>query len=690
MPSSKRQRHQRRAKHQTGRKAGPSSRQKKQSHFAPRNPRPSALAPAPSSGIVEGILQLKGRVGFILSENPKVPDVIVEGQSLRLAMDGDRVQAKIIAGREATRRYGQITQVLTRARTSVVGLFKLIDGIPFLVAEEDGTSLRLQDAGNPSPRPGELAVARITRWPTPDLPALGELIEVLGERDLPGVDLLILRRKYGLPDAFPPAVEAEAARWGHEVPPESYANRETYFDHRVFTIDGADAKDFDDAVSLEKRPEGGWRLAVHIADVSHYVQEGTPLDKEALSRGTSVYLKSSVIPMLPFALSDHLCSLVPGQVRLTLTCIMDIDKEGKILSSRLCESAIKSRVRFTYEAVEMILKGDTLKEVPSEVHADVREMQKLALLLRQRRFARGSLDFDFPEPDVRFDEHGRPMSIQTKMRLDSHKLIEDFMLAANESVAQQMSTGPFIYRIHEPPDAVKLEKLSATLRAVGVPIPKHLSDGEPHALQQILSACQGKPTERLVESLTLRSLKQAVYSAINRGHFGLGSKSYTHFTSPIRRYPDLLVHRLIRNMLHNEKSRLTPKERTEAIAEIAVQSSKRERLAVDAEREYFDVLKVRLMSAHVGEDFDGIISSVTSFGFFVQLREHFVEGLVRLANMKDDFYIYDEIRMSLRGRRTGNSFHLGQEVRVKLAAANLAKRQLDLEYLPPAKKQRAN
>ena len=654
-------------------------------------PRPPASTPA--AGLPElskGILQLKGRVGFILTDNPKLSDVLVEGPTLRLAMDGDRVRATLIGGREASRRYGQITHILTHARDTFVGAFQMLNKVPCLVPEDDGAPLVLTDAGSPTPRPGELAVARITRWPTESEPAAGELIEVLGDRDLPGVDLLILKRKYTLPDTFPATVEAEAVRWGRDVPPQAYAERETFFDHRVFTIDGVDAKDFDDAVSLEKRPGGGWRLGVHIADVSHYVEEGSALDQEALSRGTSVYLKSAVIPMLPFALSDHLCSLVPNQVRLTLTCLMDIDSDGRIIDSRICESAIKSSVRFTYEAVEAILKGETLADVPVEIHADVLEMNRLALILRKRRFARGSLDFDFPEPDVQFDAHGRPTSIQTKMRLESHKLIEDFMLAANESVATQMSTGPFIYRVHESPDPAKIEKLSQTLRAIGMVVPKKLAEGEPAGLQQILTLCQGMPTERLVESLTLRSLKQAVYSAINKGHFGLASKCYTHFTSPIRRYPDLLVHRLIRMSLRHEKSRLPVKEQIEKIAAIALKSSKRERLAVDAEREYFDVLKVRLMQEHVGDEFEGVISSVTNFGFFVQLREHFVEGLVRLANIKQDFFIFDELRMSLRGRRTGLTFQLGQSVRVKLAAANIVKRQLDLEWLPPAKKQRAN
>lgn len=646
---------------------------------------------APTGGAtVDGILQLKGRVGFILSEDPKWSDVLVEDASLRLAMDGDRVRATIVSGREATRRYGHITEVLNRAKDTIVGTFQLLNGFPVLTFENDAPPLRLSGVGTPAPRPDEVAVAKITRWPTLEQPAQGELVEVLGDRDLPGVDLLILRRKYNLPDAFPPTVEAEAAHWGQEVPETAYAERETFFDRRVFTIDGADAKDFDDAVSLEKRPGGGWRLGVHIADVSHYVQEGSALDQEALARGTSVYLKSAVIPMLPFALSDHLCSLVPGQVRLTLSCIMDIDNDGRITNRRLCESAIRSNVRFTYDTVERILKGEPMADVPADIQDDVREMGRLALLLRKHRFARGSLDFDFPEPEVRFDAHGRPVSIQTKSRLESHKLVEDFMLAANESVAQLMSAGPFIYRIHETPDPAKLEKLTLTLRAVGVAVPKKIGEGDPASVQQILNACQGKPAERLVEMLTLRSLKQAVYSAVNRGHFGLASKCYTHFTSPIRRYPDLLVHRLVRAMLRHEKPKLPPKERTDRITEIAVQSSKRERLAVEAEREYFDVLKVRLMRERVGEEFDGTISGVTGFGFFVQLQEQFVEGLVRLANIRDDFFVFDEVRMQLRGRRTGMMFQLGQKVHVKLAAANLAKRQLDLEWLPPPKKPRAN
>lgn len=643
---------------------------------------------APGGGaLVEGVLQMKSRIGFVLSENPKVPDVLIEGRSLRLAMDGDRVRAKLIAGREQTRRYGEIVEVLERARDTVVGLYEIENGMPLLVPEEDGPPLELLDAGSPPPREHEVAVARITRWPNAERRAGGVLIEVLGERDLPGVDLLILRRKYKLPDVFPTPVETEASSWGAGVPAEAYAQRETFFDRNVFTIDGADAKDFDDAVSIEKKPGGGWRLGVHIADVSHYVREGSALDREARARGTSVYLKSAVVPMLPFALSDHLCSLVPGEVRLTLSCIMEIDKQGRILSSRLCESAIKSRVRFTYDMVEAILKGSPQREAPPDVQEDLKEMDHVARLLRERRFARGSLDFDFPEPDVQFDAHGRPVSIQTKPRLESHRLIEDFMLAANESVARHMSHGPFLYRIHESPEAGKIEKLTQTLRAIGIAPPKKLAEGEPASFQQVLSQVQGKPTERLVEMLTLRTLRQAVYSAMNRGHFGLASGCYTHFTSPIRRYPDLIVHRLVRASLRSGASVRhgrgpNHKEQVAELTAIAAECSRLERRAVEAEREYFDVLKVRLMRPHVGEEFEGLISGVTNFGFFVQLKHHFVEGLVRLANVKEDFFVFDEVRFQLRGRRTGLTFHLGQPVRVKLAAANLAKRQLDLEWIP--------
>lgn len=637
---------------------------------------PQASAP------VEGVLQRKGKVGFVLSEDPKHGDILIAGPTLRLAMDGDRVRARLTSPpnlKPGERRTGEITEVLTHARSTAVGAFQRVNNIPVLAPEDDAPMIHLTDLKSFVPHIGDWVTARILTWPTPEKPATGELIEVLGARDTPGMDLKLLIRKYELPDAFPPEVSAQADAFGSTVPESAWQapGRRTFFDQRVFTIDGADAKDFDDAVSLERRPNG-WRLGVHIADVAHYVKEGTPLDEEAIRRSTSVYLSGTVIPMLPFPLSDNLCSLRPDEIRLTLTCLMDISPEGDVTHADIMESAIKSARRFTYQEVDSLLKGETVERVTPEIAADVREMGTLAKLLRAKRFGRGSLDFDFPEPEIYLDAKGRPSDIRKRERLESHRLIEDFMLAANEAVARHMQTFPFLYRIHETPDPLKLEKLKQSMDVLGVKVPRHLNPKQPEALQHIVKASSGLPIQPLVHLMVLRSLKQAVYSPTNKGHFGLASACYTHFTSPIRRYPDLLVHRMI-------KERLTSQYRRQKweleLPAITARASRRERVAVDAEREYLDIQKARLMEPFVGQEFTGFVSSVTNFGIFVQLDRYFVEGLVHITNLPNDYFMFDEARMVLRGKRSGRMFSMGQKVKVQLAKADPIKHQLDFELL---------
>jgi ribonuclease R len=634
-------------------------------------------APRGEPVFVEGLLQLKGKFGFVLSEDPKVGDVMVQGPGMRLAMGGDRVRARVTSRPEEPRRSGEITEVLVHSRQTVVGAFRRMGNLPVVVPEDDGPMVHLADLKNFVPHVGDIVTARITSWATAKDAATGVLAEVLGPRDAPGVDLQSLIRKYELPDAFPPEVATEADTFGAEVPDSAWQNRETFFDRRVFTIDGADAKDFDDAVSLESLPNG-WRLGVHIADVAHYVHEGSALDLEAYRRGTSVYLSGTVIPMLPFPLSDNLCSLRPDRVRLTLSCVMDVNREGQVVDARIVESAIKSARRFTYEEVEAILKGDMPANVTPEIASDVREMGALARLLREKRFGRGSLDFDFPEPEVITGLDGRPLDIRRRGRLESHRLIEDFMLLANETVARHMKDHPFLYRIHETPDAAKMEKLKKSLEVLGLQIPRHIDAAHPQALQQVIKASEGKPIQPMVHLMVLRSLKQAVYSMTNKGHYGLASACYTHFTSPIRRYPDLIVHRVVKERL--QKRFREPHWKNE-LPLIAAHTSRRERVAVDAEREYLDIQKTRLMESRVGKTFTGVISSVTNFGFFVQLDEFFVEGLVHVTSLGKDYFMFDEARMILRGRRSGQVFAMGQKVTVRLAAANVLKHQLDFQLL---------
>ncbi len=624
-----------------------------------------------------GVLQIKGKIGFILSEDAAVGDVLIQGPSLRLAMGGDRVKAHVTSRATDERRSGVIVEVLERARQTVAGTFQRQGPRAVVVVEKDQSVVEILDMQKKEPRVNDVVVVRITRWPTQGKAAGGVLEEVLGSRDTPGVDLEEIIRIYGLRNAFPENVSREADSFGNEVPESAYKTGRELFFGRVFTIDGADAKDFDDAVSLEKT-SGGWRLGVHIADVAQYVKEGTPLDEEARARGTSVYFTGSVIPMLPFPLSDNLCSLRPNTVRLTLSCVMDISHDGRVENYKVMESAIRSAKRFTYDEVEMILQGAAPENLDPAITQDVHEMGKLARLLREKRFGRGSLDFDFPEPYVIMAPNGRPVDIRTRERLEAHRLIEEFMLLANETVARYMSDRPFIYRIHDTPDPARLEKLKKALQALNAPMPHGADITKPSVLRTVLIKSEGTPLQQIIHLLVLRSLKQAVYSPENKGHYGLASECYTHFTSPIRRYPDLIVHRLVKERLHNVRR---DDHWAGKLQGVSTHTSARERVAVEAEREFMDIQETRLMEPHVGETFDGSISGVTNFGFFVQLEKFFVEGLVHVTNLQGDYFIFDENRMTLRGRRTNRVFSLGTKVKVKLAAANVLTRKIDFDLV---------
>ncbi|MEK6543462.1 MAG: ribonuclease R [Elusimicrobiota bacterium] len=649
--------------------------------FGHHNDKPRANPPPQrNANLVEGQLVLKGKFGFILSEKPGIADIYVQGDSLRLAMNGDRVLVRLIPSSEPPRPEGEIVRVVNRVRSNIVGIFRKSKTMSLLVPEDGSESVRILDDNSLTAKENDLVVVKITRWPTPEIWAGGTLIEVLGPRTSADVDLKALLRKYELPDVFPAPVQAQADSFAQEVPNTAWQGRESFFHLPVFTIDGADAKDFDDAVSLEERPGHGWRLGVHIADVAQYVTEGSPLDKEAFRRGTSVYLVGTVVPMLPFPLSAGLCSLRPDCVRLTLSCIMDIDAHGRVLSRRITESVIRSTKRFTYEEVESILTGKhAAVNVPAAVSETVKKMGRLARVLREARFKRGSLDFDFPEPHIVTDATGYPTDVRRRERMESHRLIEEFMLLANEAVATEMRRFPFLYRVHERPDSAKMAKLETMMKAAGMAIPSGFHQGKPAALQHLLASTKGKLTEPMVQKMVLRSLKQAIYSAVNAGHYGLASSCYTHFTSPIRRYPDLIVHRIVKEHLRCSLSNERQAFWKKTLPQTALLSSQRERIAVDAEREFMDLKKIQVMEKHVGDSFDGVISSVTAFGIFVELTDIFVDGLVHISNLRDDYYIYDEERSMLRGKRTNRLLQMGQKVRIKLAAANLLKRQLDFE-----------
>lgn len=678
---------------------GPSQGQgrRPQGQGAPQGGRsPERQGPPPSSPraggaskeiFMEGIIQVKGRFGFLLSEDPALPDAFIGPDTLRLAMGGDRVLARVRTGRDGIKSEGEIIKVLKRARSTMVGTYQKASEGDVVRPEADTAPIKITDRGGFNPEEGEAVVVRITNWPTLDQAGEGVLTEVLGRPDDSLVQMRMLIRKYELAETFPAEVVKEAEAYGTQVPEAALAGRETFFHLPVMTIDGADAKDFDDAVSLEPLPNGEWRLGVHIADVSHYVTEGSALDEEAFARATSVYMPGQVVPMLPPTLSDDLCSLRPERLRLTLSCILDIGADGRVLKARTANSAIKSARRFTYEEVEEILRGRDVANVAPEVRRDVEAMGKLARLLRERRVKRGALDLDFPEAKIVLDERGRAVDVVKKARLESHRLIEEFMLLANEGVAELMKDRPFLYRIHEKPSTEKLEKLAKTLRAYDVDVPAGFESGQSHALQKVLKSVEGRPITPVIHMMCLRSLMKAVYSPLNAGHYGLASPFYTHFTSPIRRYPDLCVHRIIKESIAQTSTRERQAHWKLALPEICGRSSARERMATEMERESMQLNRVQIMKARVGETFEAIITGISPFGFFVQPDEVFVEGLVPVAGLQDDYYVYDEVRATLRGRRTGKTFAMGDKVKVQLAAANDVKRQLDFELADAPKGQ---
>lgn len=620
--------------------------------------------------------------GFLVPDDPNVPDIFVPADGMAGAMHNDRVLVRITSrGTDGRRAEGEVVKILERAVTRVVGTFESSRYFGFVVPDDrkiHGDIFIPKDETNGA-RPGQKVVAEIVKWPDGRRNAEGKIVEIIGNSGEPGVDILSIMKAYDLTETFPDDVMAQAEKIPDTVTEDMVKGRRDLRDLRLFTIDGEDAKDFDDAVSIEVLPDGNYRLGVHIADVSYYVREGTPLDREALKRGTSVYLVDRVIPMLPAKLSNGICSLNPGVDRLAFTVMMDIDHSGKVIRHEIFESVIRSVERMTYTDVYKILEeGDReLAERYSHLVGDFRTMKELALILRARRMARGAMDFNFDEAKVILDENGKPIDVKRYEITIANRIIEEFMLVCNETVAEHFFwTGmPFVYRIHEEPDSEKIAAFAEFAKNLGYPL-KGLHNIHPGALQDVLERVKGKREELIVSTVMLRSLAKARYSHQNVGHFGLAARYYCHFTSPIRRYPDLIIHRLIKEQLKGGFSEEREEKLSEVIPEIARKCSERERAADEAERETEDLKKVEYMKQRVGEVFDGIISNVTSFGMFVGL-ENTVEGLVRISDMNDDYYIYDDKRYMLIGERTGKIYRIGDPVRVLLVKADVESRQID-------------
>ncbi|MBW3660551.1 MAG: ribonuclease R [Gemmatimonadetes bacterium] len=626
--------------------------------------------------------------GFVVPERKtEEPDLFVPPHKLGNAVHGDRVVARVEKRRaRGENSQGSVIRVLKRAREEVVGTVQRGKHFGFVVPDNPRLTFDVYVAQDDlaQAKEGEKVVVAIDDWGDGKKNPEGRIVEVLGPPDAPGVDILSIVKTHGLDETFPEEVERAA----DSVEDDTDAQAERRLDLRdklAFTIDPKDARDFDDALSIERKAGDLFEVGVHIADVSHYVPPGSVIDDEAFERATSVYLVDRVIPMLPERLSNDLCSLRPNEDRLAYSVIMEIDGEAVVQSYRIVETVIRSAHRLTYQEAQSLLESAPEREEHRGLLWELQTLRRLAKALRARRAERGSLDFDLPEAIVELDEEGFPIDIQESVRLDSMRLIEEFMLLANETVASHAAERkvPFVYRVHDRPTPEKLEQIREFVGALGYHVPKSEDGLHPKRFAEIIEKARGTREEELVNTVILRSMKQARYQTDNVGHFGLASDHYTHFTSPIRRYPDLLVHRILKAVEAGERWKDDQKraEQQAWLEEATERSSRRERIAVQAERDSIDLKKVEFMERHLEDEFDGTISGVTSFGIFVRLDEYFVEGLVHMHQLDDDYYVFHEDRFSLVGRNTGRTFRLADPVRVKVVGADKDQRQIDFELV---------
>ncbi len=620
--------------------------------------------------------------GFVTVEG-ETEDIYIPEDEIHGAIHGDKVKIALLPKKPGSgkRREGTVVGILERGMTRVVGTFQKSKTFGFVVPDNVklGQDIFIPIEHSNGAVDGHKVVVEITDYGSKRKKPEGKVTEIIGHINDPGTDIMSIVKGYELPVEFPPKVLRQAENVGKPVSMADMAGRKDIRDWQMVTIDGEDAKDLDDAVSLTKEGEH-YRLGVHIADVTNYVQERSALDVEALERGTSVYLVDRVIPMLPHLLSNGICSLNAGEDRLALSCIMVIDKKGNVIDHEIAETIIRVNQRMTYTSVRKILKekDEQERETYKELVPMFEGMEELAAILREKRRKRGSIDFDFPETKIILDKHGRPLDIKPYERNVATKLIEDFMLIANETVAQDFfwQEIPFVYRTHDTPDPVKIQKLGLFINNFGYSIRIGQEEIHPKELQKLLEKIEDTPEEPLISRLTLRSMKQAKYTTDNTGHFGLATQYYCHFTSPIRRYPDLQIHRIIKETLRGKMTEKRISHYESILPEVAAWSSARERRAEEAERETDKLKKVEYMSEHIGEAFEGVISSVTSFGMYVELPNT-VEGMIHVTNLRDDYYHYNESDHELVGEAKGRRFKLGQKLQVVAADTDLFMRTID-------------
>ena len=643
--------------------------------------------------VVAGRLQTNpGGFGFVAPEHTepgeKPQDIYIAAANLTEAMHGDRVLVRIERQSERGPE-GRIVRIIERAHGTIVGRFETDPSGPSGVAHvvpfdrRVTTEVQIPSGRSSSAEPGDMVVVEITRWPTASRGAVGHVVEVLGNINEPGVDTQIIIRKHGIPDAHSDESIEEARRLGTVINPRDIKERTDFRPVTTVTIDGEHARDFDDAITLETLPNGHYWLGVHIADVSHYVREGSALDEEGYERGTSVYFTERAVHMFPSDLATGLCSLNPHVDRLVQSCLMEIDRRGHVVRYEMHDGVINSDARMTYTAVNAILT-DRDPAVTAEYRTFVplfEVMHELFGILNARRRRRGSIDFDLPETEVILSEYGEIEAIIPAERNVAHRLIEEFMLLANETVARHLveNAVPALHRVHEPPDLKKVADFEAFIEPLGYSLGAKSGTITPKHFQRLIDRMRGTPEERPIAALMLRTMQKARYDAVSLGHFGLAAEHYTHFTSPIRRYPDLVVHRMLRES--RQAAVITPARREELeeeLPETARHTSEMERRADDAERELLQWKKVRFMADKVGDEFEGYITGVAQFGLFIELIEHYVEGLVHVSSMADDYYRFLEQQHVLRGENTKKVYRLGDKVRVQVVRVDMERRQIDL------------
>lgn len=643
--------------------------------------------PPEKFNLVRGRIQItmKG-FGFLIMDDKDEDDIFIPANMTKGAMNGDDVLVYVVSHDDiGKRKEGRVERIIKRNNDVVVGNFETNKSFGFVVADDKKIrrDIFVNKKDFNGARDNQKVLVKIVKWPedsrrSPE----GVIIDILGYKDDIGVDILAIIKTHKLREKFPEKVIYEAEKIEEVISKEEIEKRVDLRDKLLITIDGIDAKDLDDAISLDKLENGNYLLGVHIADVSYYVKEGSPIDVEAFSRGTSVYLIDRVIPMLPEKLSNGVCSLNPNVERLTQSVDMEIDENGKVVNHSIYESVIKSSYRLNYTEISDYIEKDIKTEKLDKIKDMIFDMKNLAGKLNQKRDRRGAIDFDFAESYIILDETGKPIDIKKRERRVANNIIEEFMLAANETVAEHYYwiEMPFLYRIHEVPFREKIEEFNKFIYNFGYKLKGNQENIHPKSFQDLISKVKGTKEEHIISKLMLRSLKQAKYSNVKEGHFGLAAEYYSHFTSPIRRYPDLQIHRIIKEDLNKNIDEKRKNHYESILPEVAKNSSETERVAEKAERDVDDLKTAEFMKDKIGNKYVGMISSVTSFGFFVEL-ENTVEGLVRLVNLSDDFYNYSPERLELVGERKGKIYKIGDEVKIVVEDVSVDNREIDFDLV---------